>query len=173
MKLIFHYLNMSHAAKCAKTTTHCSFRRIQKTNKSDEPGWDLLFDAQLWFLQLQTLNNKKNLTGSSAAVFFFWYSITPLWCLSLYLNMWLCQFDLVCTEQWKQPFTNMVFFMGVVIGSFLSGPLSDRYWTHLLKHHSTHLACTACSQHSFFLYIQCYVMLPLAVFLHCCQCWLG
>ncbi|KAG7215897.1 hypothetical protein INR49_002533 [Caranx melampygus] len=37
------------------------------------------------------------------------------------------EFNLVCTEQWKQPFTNMIFYLGVVIGSFLSGPLSDRF----------------------------------------------
>lgn len=81
-----HHLNMSHAAKCAKTTTHCSFRkRIQKTNKSDEPGWDLLFDAQLCFLKLQTLNNKKNLAGS-----FFWYSIRVKSCTWIWADLHLC-----------------------------------------------------------------------------------
>lgn len=37
------------------------------------------------------------------------------------------QFDLVCSDQWKQPFTSTVFFVGVLVGSFFSGQLSDRY----------------------------------------------
>ncbi|XP_041658014.1 solute carrier family 22 member 5-like [Cheilinus undulatus] len=35
-------------------------------------------------------------------------------------------FDLVCSEQWKQPFTSTVFFIGVLLGSFFSGQLADR-----------------------------------------------
>ncbi|CAJ1063488.1 solute carrier family 22 member 4-like isoform X1 [Xyrichtys novacula] len=37
------------------------------------------------------------------------------------------EFDLVCSEQWKQPFTATVFFVGVLFGSFFSGQLSDRF----------------------------------------------
>ncbi|KAI1902938.1 hypothetical protein AGOR_G00021450 [Albula goreensis] len=37
------------------------------------------------------------------------------------------EFDLVCSNEWKQPFTSSVFFMGVLCGSFLSGQLSDRF----------------------------------------------
>ncbi|PWA22823.1 hypothetical protein CCH79_00002463 [Gambusia affinis] len=36
-------------------------------------------------------------------------------------------FDLVCDDQWVQPFTTSVFFIGVLVGSFFSGQLSDRY----------------------------------------------
>ncbi|XP_063342912.1 organic cation/carnitine transporter 2-like [Pelmatolapia mariae] len=37
------------------------------------------------------------------------------------------EFDLVCSNQWKQTFTSTVFFVGVLLGSFFSGQLSDRY----------------------------------------------
>lgn len=39
------------------------------------------------------------------------------------------QFDLVCSDQWKQPFTSTVFLLGVLLGSFFSGQVSDRYCT--------------------------------------------
>ncbi|KAG9339815.1 hypothetical protein JZ751_022482 [Albula glossodonta] len=42
------------------------------------------------------------------------------------------EFDLVCSNEWKQPFTSSVFFMGVLCGSFLSGQLSDRIMTELM-----------------------------------------
>lgn len=37
------------------------------------------------------------------------------------------QFDLVCSDQWKLTFISTVFFVGVFLGSFVSGQLSDRY----------------------------------------------
>lgn len=50
--------------------------------------------------------------------------------LNVYFNAWLFQFDLVCSEQWKQPFTSTLYFLGVLVGSFFSGQLSDRSWEH-------------------------------------------
>ncbi|XP_069002078.1 organic cation/carnitine transporter 2-like isoform X2 [Embiotoca jacksoni] len=44
----------------------------------------------------------------------------------IYQSTVVSEFDLVCSEQWKQPFTSMVYFLGVFLGSFLSGQLSDR-----------------------------------------------
>ncbi|CAG06338.1 unnamed protein product, partial [Tetraodon nigroviridis] len=37
------------------------------------------------------------------------------------------QFNLVCSEQWKQPFTSTVFLLGVLFGSFFSGQIADRF----------------------------------------------
>ncbi|XP_033996513.1 solute carrier family 22 member 4-like isoform X1 [Trematomus bernacchii] len=37
------------------------------------------------------------------------------------------EFDLVCSDEWKQPFTATVYFIGVLFGSFFSGQLSDRF----------------------------------------------
>ncbi|XP_037322513.2 solute carrier family 22 member 4-like [Pungitius pungitius] len=37
------------------------------------------------------------------------------------------EFDLVCAEQWKLTFVSTVFFVGVLLGSFFSGQLSDRF----------------------------------------------
>ncbi|XP_061596478.1 solute carrier family 22 member 4-like isoform X1 [Cololabis saira] len=45
----------------------------------------------------------------------------------IYQSTIVTEFDLVCGEQWKVPFTSTVFFVGVLCGSFFSGPLADRY----------------------------------------------
>ncbi|XP_076745464.1 organic cation/carnitine transporter 2 isoform X2 [Maylandia zebra] len=44
----------------------------------------------------------------------------------IYKSTIVSEFDLVCSEEWKQPFTSTVYFMGVLVGSFFSGQLSDR-----------------------------------------------
>ncbi|XP_026226005.1 solute carrier family 22 member 4-like isoform X2 [Anabas testudineus] len=45
----------------------------------------------------------------------------------VYQSTIVSEFDLVCSDQWKQPFTSTVFFLGVLVGSFCSGQLSDRF----------------------------------------------
>ncbi|KAM9332345.1 organic cation/carnitine transporter 2-like isoform 2-T2 [Pholidichthys leucotaenia] len=45
----------------------------------------------------------------------------------IYQSTIISEFDLVCSDQWKQPFTQTVFFVGALFGSFFSGQLSDRY----------------------------------------------
>ncbi|XP_056264221.1 organic cation/carnitine transporter 2-like [Pseudoliparis swirei] len=45
----------------------------------------------------------------------------------VYQSTIVSEFDLVCGEQWKQPFTTTVFFLGVLVGSFFSGQFSDRF----------------------------------------------
>ncbi|XP_028992593.1 organic cation/carnitine transporter 2-like [Betta splendens] len=37
------------------------------------------------------------------------------------------EFDLVCGDSWKQPFTSVVYFLGGLCGCFISGQLSDRF----------------------------------------------
>ncbi|KAL1780233.1 solute carrier family 22 member 5, partial [Sigmodon hispidus] len=37
------------------------------------------------------------------------------------------EWDLVCKDDWKGPFTISLFFVGVLLGSFISGQLSDRF----------------------------------------------
>ncbi|KAM3601502.1 uncharacterized protein V6R79_013839 [Siganus canaliculatus] len=44
-----------------------------------------------------------------------------------YQSTLVSEFDLVCNDQWKQPFTSTVYFLGVLVGSFFSGQLSDRF----------------------------------------------
>ncbi|XP_047457091.1 solute carrier family 22 member 5-like [Mugil cephalus] len=37
------------------------------------------------------------------------------------------EFSLVCSEEWKQPLTSLVYFLGGLCGCFVSGQLSDRF----------------------------------------------
>ncbi|XP_075994663.1 organic cation/carnitine transporter 2-like [Genypterus blacodes] len=37
------------------------------------------------------------------------------------------EFNLVCRDKWKQPLTSLMYFLGGVIGSLVSGPISDRF----------------------------------------------
>uniref|UniRef100_A0A3Q3WZ60 Uncharacterized protein n=1 Tax=Mola mola TaxID=94237 RepID=A0A3Q3WZ60_MOLML len=47
---------------------------------------------------------------------------------SVYTSTVVSEWDLVCDDQWKKPLTSSVFFFGILIGSFISGQLSDRSW---------------------------------------------
>ncbi|XP_033834461.2 organic cation/carnitine transporter 2-like [Periophthalmus magnuspinnatus] len=45
----------------------------------------------------------------------------------IYHSTLVTEFDLVCSDQWKQPFTSTIYFVGVLVGSFFCGQLSDRF----------------------------------------------
>ncbi|KAF7651324.1 hypothetical protein LDENG_00112500 [Lucifuga dentata] len=45
----------------------------------------------------------------------------------IYQSTIVSEYDLVCNEQWKQPFTTTVYFIGVLCGFFFSGQISDRF----------------------------------------------
>ncbi|XP_068602820.1 solute carrier family 22 member 4-like [Brachionichthys hirsutus] len=44
-----------------------------------------------------------------------------------YTSTVVTEFNLVCSDQWKQPLTSLVYILGGVCGCFVSGPISDRF----------------------------------------------
>ncbi|XP_019715166.1 solute carrier family 22 member 4-like [Hippocampus comes] len=44
----------------------------------------------------------------------------------IYQSTIITEFDLVCNDQWKKPFTTTIFFVGILCGSFFAGQLSDK-----------------------------------------------
>lgn len=46
---------------------------------------------------------------------------------SVYTSTIVTEWNLVCDDSWKSPFTSSINFFGVLAGSFISGQLSDRF----------------------------------------------
>ncbi|XP_070770964.1 solute carrier family 22 member 4-like [Enoplosus armatus] len=44
-----------------------------------------------------------------------------------YQSTVVSEFNLVCSDQWKQPLTSLVYFLGGLSGCFISGQMSDRF----------------------------------------------
>ncbi|XP_032885142.1 solute carrier family 22 member 5-like [Amblyraja radiata] len=44
-----------------------------------------------------------------------------------YTSTIVSEWDLVCNNDWKGPFSMSVFFLGVLVGTFIAGQLSDRF----------------------------------------------
>ncbi|KAL6101219.1 slc22a5 [Pungitius sinensis] len=44
-----------------------------------------------------------------------------------YQSTVVSEFNLVCSDQWKQPLTSVFYFLGGLLGCFVSGQISDRF----------------------------------------------
>ncbi|XP_033984780.1 solute carrier family 22 member 4-like [Trematomus bernacchii] len=44
-----------------------------------------------------------------------------------YKSTVVSEFNLVCSDQWKQPLTSLFYFLGGLFGCFISGQISDRF----------------------------------------------
>ncbi|XP_023276637.1 solute carrier family 22 member 4-like isoform X1 [Seriola lalandi dorsalis] len=79
-----------------------------------------------------SLDQIQNLSGSGPEVFLS--SLKQEGCkdgwiysTEYYQSTIVTEFNLVCSDQWKQPLTSLVYFLGGVCGCFVSGQISDRF----------------------------------------------
>uniref|UniRef100_A0A8D0ND26 Solute carrier family 22 member 5 n=2 Tax=Sus scrofa TaxID=9823 RepID=A0A8D0ND26_PIG len=74
-------------------------------------GWEFSQDIYLSTIVTEQNSGAKALTNRKAS--------KPAFCLVTW--------NLVCEDDWKAPLTISLFFGGVLVGSFISGQLSDRF----------------------------------------------
>ncbi|KAM9845074.1 solute carrier family 22 member 4-like [Aulostomus maculatus] len=63
------------------------------------------------------------------------------WVFSSERHTIVSEWDLVCDNAWKVPFSTSLFFVGVLFGSFISGQLSDRFGRKLVFFVTLALQC--------------------------------
>uniref|UniRef100_A0A3P8UYL9 Major facilitator superfamily (MFS) profile domain-containing protein n=1 Tax=Cynoglossus semilaevis TaxID=244447 RepID=A0A3P8UYL9_CYNSE len=50
-----------------------------------------------------------------------------IYCKQYYQSTVVTEFNLVCSDQWKQPLVSLLYFVGGLCGCFISGQMADRF----------------------------------------------
>lgn len=129
---------------------------IRKTGQNTEMiNWQI--DSQYWLEQekknqakIDQAKERSRGTWLLARVrgtgLFF---VSLFLCLFIFLGLWqnshsrmylAFQFNLVCGNQWKQPLTSFVYFLGGLSGCLVSGQISD--WYPSVSVHTVQLSLT-------------------------------
>ncbi|XP_072256942.1 organic cation/carnitine transporter 2 isoform X3 [Pyxicephalus adspersus] len=92
-----------------------------------------LIQSRCWRYKLETLRNYSDL-GLLPGLQVNLSEIKKEKCLDgweydrdTYHSTIITEWDLICENDWKGPLTTSLFFLGVLIGSFVSGQMSDRF----------------------------------------------
>ncbi|XP_061660137.1 solute carrier family 22 member 4-like [Syngnathoides biaculeatus] len=87
----------------------CSRYRLDVVRNLSDQGYSPEVDVNLTSLQEETCQDG-------------W-----IYSKETYQSTVVTEFDLVCDNQWKKPFTTTIFFVGILAGSFFAGQLSDKF----------------------------------------------
>uniref|UniRef100_UPI0037E9BFD7 organic cation/carnitine transporter 2-like n=1 Tax=Semicossyphus pulcher TaxID=241346 RepID=UPI0037E9BFD7 len=100
---------------------HCKAAFNSTRNGTDVEPWSSWVGPDSCSRYKETGNGTETATNETERCVDGWVFSTER-----YTSTIVSEWDLVCENAWKVPFSTSLFFVGVLIGSFISGHLSDR-----------------------------------------------